>query len=132
MSTERANQPVRIHADRPAHRLEIDWADGHHTEYEFASLRWLCPCAFCRGEAGTPGWLDTKPTLTEQQTQLVSANLVGQYALEPIWADGHQHGYYTFTLLREHCGCAECEAGREEAGIKPAAGHPRPESKEIA
>ena len=28
------------------------------------TLRWLCPCAFCRGEAGLPGWLDSAPTLT--------------------------------------------------------------------
>ena len=28
------------------------------------TLRWLCPCAFCRGEAGLPGWLDSAPQLT--------------------------------------------------------------------
>ena len=25
------------------------------------TLRWLCPCAYCRGEAGLPGWLDSAP-----------------------------------------------------------------------
>ena len=40
-------------------------------------LRWLCPCAYCRGEAGMPGWLDTNPTLTADQTRLVDVALVG-------------------------------------------------------
>ncbi len=50
--------PARIHADRAAGTLEIDWRDGHQTTYDAVTLRWLCPCAFCRGEAGLPGWLD--------------------------------------------------------------------------
>ena len=59
--------PLRIHADRAAGTLAIEWADGHHTLYEAQPLRWLCPCAFCRGEAGMPGWLDSGPTLTAEQ-----------------------------------------------------------------
>src|SRR5256885_6667349 len=50
--------------------------------------RWLCPCAFCRGEAGVPRWLDSRPTLTPEQTQLVDIQLVGNYAVAPSWADG--------------------------------------------
>ena len=97
--------PTRIHADRPGKALEIEWADGHVTRYDFVTLRWLCPCAFCRGEAGMPGWLDSAPTLTEVQTELTDVQLVGQYALAPTWADGHHTGYYTFARLREDCPC---------------------------
>jgi DUF971 family protein len=104
--------PARIHADRPNNRLEIDWSDGHHTVYDFVTLRWLCPCAFCRGEAGLPGWLDSKPVLSEAQTQLTDLQLVGQYAVAPTWADGHHTGYYTFQRLREACPCPEDEARR--------------------
>ena len=87
--------------------LAIDWADGHATIYNAHDLRWLCPCAFCRGEAGLPGWLDTSPTLTPEQTQLTDVNLVGNYAIAPTWADGHHTGYYPFALLRERCSCPE-------------------------
>jgi hypothetical protein len=38
------------------------------TRYDFTTLRWLCPCAYCRGEAGIPGWLDSNPTLLDAQT----------------------------------------------------------------
>ena len=55
-----------------------------------------------------PGWLDSDPTLTAEQTRLVDVALVGSYAIAPAWADGHHTGYYTFTLLRDRCPCPEC------------------------
>jgi DUF971 family protein len=111
-----ATTPARIHADRAAGRLEIEWRDGHRTAYEATPLRWLCPCAFCRGEAGMPGWLDSGPTLSADQTRLVDVQLVGSYAIAPTWGDGHHTGYYSFAMLRDRCPCAECSARRAAAG----------------
>jgi DUF971 family protein len=111
--------PTRIDANRGAGTVTLEWPDGHRSTYDTTSLRWLCPCAFCRGEAGLPGWLDSRPTLTPEQTRLVNVGLVGQYAIQPVWGDGHSTGFYTFALLREQCPCAECTARRERA----AAGH---------
>jgi DUF971 family protein len=110
--------PGRIHADREARTLAIEWRDGHGTLYDFVALRWLCPCAYCRGEAGLPGWLDSAPILTDEQTRMVDIALVGQYAVAPTWGDGHHTGYYTFQLLRERCPCAGCSAAR--ASTRPA------------
>ena len=112
MPTGDRTTPTRIHADRGAGTLELEWADGHRTRYTAHDLRSQCPCAFCRGEAGLPGWLDTSPTLTEEQTRLVDAQLVGNYALAPTWADGHHTGYYPFVLLRDRCSCPECSSRR--------------------
>ena len=111
--------PTRIHADRGAGTLEIDWADGHRTLYGFEALRWFCPCAYCRGEAGMPGWLDSAPTLTPQQIQLTDLHLVGNYAVSPHWADGHGTGYYPFRLLRDRCPCADCTARRQRESADP-------------
>lgn len=104
--------PTRIHADRTARTLTIDWQDGHATVHDFTALRWLCPCAYCRGEAGLPGWLDTQPTLTAEQTRMVDIAMVGNYAVAPSWGDGHHTGYYSFTMLRDRCPCPECTARR--------------------
>jgi DUF971 family protein len=125
--------PKRIHADRQARTLEIDWADGHHTVYDFVALRWLCPCAFCRGEAGLPGWLDTRPTLTDEQTRMVDIQLVGSYAVAPSWADGHHTGYYTYAMLRDRCPCPEDTARRNAAGTTASSGHlaHAPESERV-
>jgi DUF971 family protein len=118
--------PLRIHAERAARTLAIDWADGHATVYDFTALRWLCPCAYCRGEAGLPGWLDSAPTLTDEQTRMTDIHLVGNYAVSPHWGDGHSTGFYTFALLRDRCPCPDCSARRArsapaEAG-RPATG----------
>lgn len=105
--------PTRIHADRAARTIEIEWPDGHRSVYGFDELRWLCPCAFCRGEAGMPGWLDSKPTLTPEQTRLVDIHLVGGYAIAPEWGDGHHTGIYAFQRLRDFCPCPEDTAKRQ-------------------
>jgi len=107
--------PTAIHADRNGGTLTIEWPDGHRSVYDFERLRWLCPCAFCRGEAGLPGWLDSNPTLTPDQTRLVDIHLVGQYAISPEWADGHHTGIYAFQRLRDLCPCPEDEAKRHAA-----------------
>jgi DUF971 family protein len=107
--------PVRIDADRAAGTLSVEWADGHTTAYDTATLRWLCPCAYCRGEAGIPGWLDSNPTLTAEQTRLVDVALVGNYAVMPTWGDGHHTGYHTFMLLRDRCPCDACTRDRSLA-----------------
>jgi DUF971 family protein len=116
--------PKNIHADRAAATLTIDWRDGHRTVYDFVALRWLCPCAYCRGEAGMPGWLDSKPTLTEHQTRMVDIHMVGNYAVAPEWGDGHHTGFYTFAILRDRCPCDDCTARRVSRGDSAAAsGH---------
>jgi len=102
---------------REARTLTIAWTDGHRTTYDFTALRWLCPCAHCRGEAGMPGWLDSGPTLTVEQTSLTDLHLVGNYAVSPHWADGHRTGYYPFVLLRDRCPCPECSTRRGSAGV---------------
>ncbi|MBP1705036.1 MAG: hypothetical protein H6Q36_775 [Chloroflexi bacterium] len=108
--------PLRIHADRGAASVCLEWADGHVTVYDFEALRWLCPCAYCRGEAGSPGWLDSNPVLTSEQKRLVGLEPVGGYALCPTWGDGHHTGFYTYTALRAHCPCPACTAARSAAG----------------
>jgi DUF971 family protein len=117
--------PTRIDADRAAGRVTLEWADGHASTYDAPALRWLCPCAYCRGEAGQPGWLDTSPTLTADQTRLMDLALVGSYALQPTWGDGHHTGYYTFVLLRDRCSCAECARDRARRHADHA-GHDQP------
>ena len=115
--------PATIHADRAAGSLAIEWRDGHRTIYDATTLRWLCPCAFCRGEAGLPGWLDSAPELTAEQIRLVDLQLVGQYAIAPTWGDGHHTGFYTFATLRDMCPCDDCSVRRTAEG-RPTIGRP--------
>ena len=64
MPTGPATTPTRIHADRAAGTLAIDWADGHVSVYGFEPLRWLPLRILPRGGGYALGWLDSAPTLT--------------------------------------------------------------------
>jgi DUF971 family protein len=33
--------------------------------------------------------------------------LVGRYAVQPTWADGHDTGIYAFRVLRQSCPCGQ-------------------------
>ncbi len=68
-----------------------------------------------------PGWLDSAPALTPEQTQLTDLHLVGNYAVSPHWADGHRTGFYPFRLLRDRCPCPVCTGRRAEDPAEGAA-----------
>jgi DUF971 family protein len=80
--------------------MEIDWEDGLRTTYTGERLRWACPCAECRGEAGMAGRLSRVNSLNEDELRIRDVTLVGQYALQIAFESGHATGIYTFSLLR--------------------------------
>jgi DUF971 family protein len=80
--------------------MEITWEDGKKSTYTGEQLRWACPCAECRGEAGAPGRLDRVKTLAAAELQIKDVQLIGQYALQIAFESGHATGLYTFSLLR--------------------------------
>lgn len=80
--------------------MRIDWEDGRSSTYTGEQLRWACPCAECRGEAGAPGRLSRVSTLAEDELRVQDVTLVGQYALQIRFDSGHATGLYTFSYLR--------------------------------
>lgn len=80
--------------------MEITWEDGAQSTYSAEQLRWACPCAECRGEAGSPGRLSRVKTLSDAELRLQDVTLVGQYALQIAFESGHATGLYTFSMLR--------------------------------
>ena len=80
--------------------MAITWEDGTSSTYTGEQLRWACPCAECRGEAGMQGRLSRVKTLSEQELRIRDVTLVGQYALQIAYESGHATGIYTFSLLR--------------------------------
>ncbi len=80
--------------------MEIEWEGGHRSVYAADRLRWACPCAECRGEAGAPGRLDALAELPDEELRLTDVALVGQYALQIGFGSGHGTGIYTFRYLR--------------------------------
>jgi|SRR5579863_689613 len=103
--------------------LEIDWADGHKSAWNFAWLRDACPCATCNEErhqqGRKPGEAKPKPTallpMYAPPPRPASAHPVGRYALQFNWQDGHSSGIYSWEYLRRVCQCAECRFDQQEA-----------------
>jgi DUF971 family protein len=108
-------RPTGIHADRKAGTMTIPWNDGHVSEYTFGWLREACPCAECRGGHEKMGVIPEPqddlfviPLMDARTTQLQDVQMMGNYAINLIWMDGHKHGIYNWAYLRAICGCAEC------------------------
>ncbi|CAN5769208.1 hypothetical protein BH20VER1_BH20VER1_29860 [soil metagenome] len=81
--------------------LAIEWNDGAESYLVLELLRRACPCAGCGGEPDVLGKL-VRPQVsyTAASFELRGWNLVGGYALQPQWGDGHGTGIYTYQYLR--------------------------------
>ncbi len=81
--------------------LAIAWSDGKESFFNLEMLRRACPCAACGGEPDVLGNISRpQVSYTEKSFQLAGFNVVGGYAVQPRWADGHGSGIYSFTYLR--------------------------------
>ena len=87
---------------RIGEELAIKWEDGAESYISLEKLRRACPCAGCKGEADIMGHLHKGPErpLTPPSLQLRGITMVGTYAVQPEWADGHATGIYSFDYLR--------------------------------
>jgi len=107
--------------------LEIDWADGHKSAWNFAWLRDACPCATCveqsNLEGRKPGQPQPKPAavlpMYAPPPKPASAHAVGRYAIQFNWLDGHSGGIYSWEYLRRVCQCRECTFAAEETTGTP-------------
>ncbi|HEY4270534.1 MAG TPA: DUF971 domain-containing protein [Candidatus Udaeobacter sp.] len=92
-------EPINI--QQIGDELAIAWNDATESFVKLETLRRACPCAACGGEPDVLGSV-SRPhvTYTNQSFQLAGFDLVGGYALQPRWGDGHSTGIYSFTYLR--------------------------------
>jgi len=82
--------------------LAIKWDDGGESFIALEKLRRRCPCAGCQGETDIMGNRYKNPgqPLTPKAFELVKIISVGGYAIQPVWADGHNTGIFSFDYLQ--------------------------------
>ncbi len=82
--------------------IAIKWDDGSESFISLEKLRRHCPCAGCQGERDIMGNLYKGPDepLTAKSFQIARFVNVGGYAIQPVWADGHSTGLFSFDYLR--------------------------------
>lgn len=105
---------VKVHV-RSGAGVDIAWADGHTSHYEFAYLREECPCAMCNDErirkgafaAAGPASSAALP-MFKPKVRAQAATTVGNYAIQITFTDGHATGIFSYDHLRSICPCADC------------------------
>jgi len=82
--------------------LAIKWDDGGETFIALDVLRRGCPCAGCKGETDILGnvYKNPSPELSPKAFALFRLERVGSYAIQPVWADGHATGIFSFDYLK--------------------------------
>ncbi|MEK6797467.1 MAG: DUF971 domain-containing protein [Planctomycetota bacterium] len=82
-------------------RLLIEWQDGGRSELAFAQLRRDCPCASCRTERESQSNNPLRILKSDPAgVRVTNARLVGNYAIQFFWSDGHSTGIFDFRFLR--------------------------------
>ncbi len=100
---EDKTRPAAITLDREQHELRVQWEDGITSRYPLNALREACPCAVCRGGhemMGSEHDPDLETIEVKREYQVSDVQLVGNYALQFWWSDGHNSGIYSFGYLR--------------------------------
>ena len=100
-------RPKEITLDRTKGELRITWQDEAECVYPLSQLREACPCVECRGghqymgmEYAPRNLLELKPARSYALTELIP---VGNYAVMPVWDDGHNTGIYSWDYLFYLC-----------------------------
>ncbi|QSR85827.1 DUF971 domain-containing protein [Methylacidimicrobium sp. B4] len=80
--------------------LAIRWRDGRESYLPLEALRRNCPCALCQGEStATTTYSPKKKDYSAESFVVRSLQVVGGYALQIVWADGHATGIYPYSYL---------------------------------
>lgn len=100
--------PTDISADREQGELTVTWSNGTSCIYAFDLLRNACPCAQCRGGHENMSTIPdedvfTIPLMDVKATRMTNLAVVGNYALNIEWADGHKYGIYQWEYLLALC-----------------------------
>lgn len=90
-------EPVQIIEESDS-EISIKWSDDKEMLYTAPQLRKACPCAGCVNE-----WTGEKmlkdETVSEDLT-FTQITIVGRYALNFQFSDGHETGIFSFKYLR--------------------------------
>jgi DUF971 family protein len=103
--TQQQKNPTNIEVDMKQGEVRITWADGHQSSYTLDYLRQICPCAICnemrRNEDPLKVLGPGQVVITGELRSERPVEMVGNYALQFFWADGHNTGLYSFEFLRQ-------------------------------
>lgn len=83
--------------------LNLTWNDRSISSVGLKYLRDECPCANCKGETILlKTYRPPKPTILNSDMYIVkNIQIVGGYAIQISWKDGHNTGIYSWEYLKK-------------------------------
>ena len=90
-------EPVQI-VEESESEISIKWSDDVETRYTAFELRRSCPCAGCVNEWTGEKMLDVANI--PKDISFKHTSIVGRYALNFHFSDGHDTGIFSFAFLR--------------------------------
>jgi DUF971 family protein len=91
-------RPTSVTVDKDSAQVRVMWKDGHESVFSFEQLRAACPCAECQAYRSQANPLSRAALVS---IGLESADLVGNYAIQFTWDDGHRFGIFPWEFLRQ-------------------------------
>ena len=91
-------QPAQI-IEESDREVSINWSDDSESKYTAAQLRRSCPCASCVNEWTGKKILEDKNVPDDLTFSTIS--IVGRYALNFQFSDGHDTGIFSFAFLHD-------------------------------
>ena len=87
--------PTEIKLHKQSRLMEISFADGANFKLPFEYLRVHSPSAEVRGHGPGQETLQTG----KRNVDIAGVEAVGNYAIKPVFSDGHDTGIYSWDLL---------------------------------
>ena len=87
--------PTEIKLHQTSRLMEVTFSDGAHFQLPYELLRVFSPSAEVRGHGPGQEVLQSG----KRNVTIVSVEPVGNYAIKPVFSDGHDSGIYSWDLL---------------------------------
>ena len=91
--------PVEITLHQHSRKLELAYEDGQRFQISFEFLRVFTPSAEARGHG--PGQETLQ--IGKRDVDILRIEPVGNYAIRPVFSDGHDSGLYSWDVLHGLC-----------------------------
>lgn len=91
--------PTEIKLHQKSRLFEITFDNGEHFELTYEFLRVFTPSAEARGHGVGQEVLQ----VGKQDVDILRIEPVGNYAIKPVFSDGHDSGLYSWDVLHTLC-----------------------------
>ena len=91
--------PAEITLHKKSRSLELGYEDGRRFQLPAEFLRVYSPSAEVRGHGPGQETLQTG----KRDVEITDLEGVGNYAIKPVFSDGHDSGIYSWDLLHDLC-----------------------------